>query len=116
MKNKKTLKGVFIMLVAALFTSIGQFIWKLSTYSIGKFKIIFMLAGFALFILNGFLVVYSYRFGELSVLQPILSCGFVFSLILGKVFFNEHHSLYKYIGIVLILIGVFILARSKSKS
>lgn len=114
-KRATTPTGIILILISALLTSIGQFLWKTAALSNGYMKIIFSLAGFALFFGTGFLMVLSYRFGEVSVLQPILSIGFVFSLVLGKVFFHEVQTPFKYAGVALILAGVFFLAHSRSE-
>lgn len=114
-KTSRSIIGIALILLAALLTSLGQFLWKYATLTNGKLKPIFMVLGFLLFIVNGFVVVVSYRFGELSVLQPILCVGFIFSLLLGKMVFNEIHSIYKYCGIFSVLVGVIILARSSKE-
>ncbi|WP_318661639.1 EamA family transporter [Treponema sp.] len=116
MKKKATSPlGVFLILISAALTSVAQFTWKLAASYDGPKKYIVMLIGFALFVGDGFFMVIAYRFGELSVLQPILSLGFVFSLILGKLFLNEVHSVTKYVGIFLILAGVFFISQSKTE-
>lgn len=117
MKKKKTqVLGIILIILTALVTSLGQFVWKLSSSFPASQKLLLTIAGFAIFGISGFLMIVSYRFGELSIIQPLLSIGFVFSLVIGKVFFNEEHSIFKYIGIGVILIGVFILARAGTKS
>ena len=116
MKKKATSPlGVFLILISAALTSVAKFTWKLAASYDGPKKYIVMLIGFALFVGDGFFMVIAYRFGELSVLQPILSLGFVFSLILGKLFLNEVHSVTKYVGIFLILAGVFFISQSKTE-
>lgn len=117
MKKKKTeVLGIILIILTALVTSLGQFAWKYSSSCDGSLKLIMTIAGFAIFGVSGALMIISYRFGELSIIQPLLSIGFVFSLVLGKIFFNEEHSIFKYIGIAVILVGVFILARAGTKS
>ena len=116
MKKKATTPfGVFLILISAALTSVAQFTWKLAAAFSGPQKYLVMLLGFALFVVTGFFMVIGYRFGELSVLQPILSLGFVFSLILGKLFLHEVHSVTKYVGIFLILAGVFFISQSKTE-
>ena len=117
MKKKKTqILGIILIILTALVTSLGQFAWKYSSNCSGSAKILLTVAGFAVFGVSGFLMIVSYRFGELSIIQPLLSIGFVFSLVLGKIFLHEEHSIFKYIGIAVILAGVFILARAGTKS
>ncbi len=48
---------------------------------------------------------------ELSKAYPIISLGYVFTLILGYLFLNETITVTKITGITLIMIGVFTLTR-----
>ena len=50
-------------------------------------------------------MVISFRFGEMSVLHPMLSAGFIGSLFLGAVFLDEEVHFKKIIGVVRILRG-----------
>lgn len=112
MNKKNPIIGYVLILLAAIFTSLGQFFWKLSADG----NIFFLTLGFVLFITEAFFMVISYRFGELSVLQPMLSIGFVISLILGKYFIKEVHSPKKIVGICCVLFGVFLLSHSGRKN
>lgn len=55
----------------------------------------------------------AYRFGSLSVLQPINSVSYVIAAILGSIFFQEAITVKKAIGIALIMAGVVLLARDE---
>ncbi len=55
----------------------------------------------------------AYRFGSLSVLQPINSVSYVIAAILGSIFFQEAITAKKAIGIALIMAGVVLLARDE---
>ena len=48
---------------------------------------------------------------ELSKAYPLVSLGYVFALILGYLFLNEAVTVTKIAGIVLIMVGVFVLTR-----
>jgi drug/metabolite transporter (DMT)-like permease len=48
------------------------------------------------------------RGGPLSVLYPLVSLGYVFTLLWSKLFFNEPLTRYKFAGLALILAGVFL--------
>ena len=52
------------------------------------------------------------RFGDLSVLHPMLGIGYVFSIGLGYLFFGEPIHWKKIIGILIILFGLVQLSRS----
>ena len=48
------------------------------------------------------------RGGQLSVLYPIVSLGYVFTLVWAKLFFGEPFTRFKIAGLGLILVGVFL--------
>ena len=65
-KNKK---GILLMLVSSICVCVGQLLWKLSATQ----GLIFMLAGFAFYGAGALIMIIAYKFGKLSVLQPMLS-------------------------------------------
>lgn len=110
MKNRKcceTKIGVALMIMCSVFLCVGQFIWKRYDGWIPFF------IGFAIYGLGALLMLCAYRFGNLSVLQPMNSVSYVIAAILGSVFFQEAISAEKVIGIVLIMVGVVLLARGE---
>ncbi|MCL1938950.1 MAG: EamA family transporter [Candidatus Azobacteroides sp.] len=48
---------------------------------------------------------------ELSRAYPLVSLGYIFTLILGSVFLNETLTITKFAGVILIVLGVIILTR-----
>jgi len=50
--------------------------------------------------------------GELTILYPLVSLGYLFTLVWAKLFFNEPLTKFKFLGIGLILVGVFCLKLS----
>jgi undecaprenyl phosphate-alpha-L-ara4N flippase subunit ArnE len=75
------------------------------------FSWLYLLSGFAVFGIGAVLMILSYRHGELSVLQPINSVSYVFSLFLGYFIFHEIITFAKIIGVVIIISGVVLLGR-----
>ena len=51
----------------------------------------------------------AYRFGSLSVLQPMLSLNYVISLILGVSILGEQITLARVMGVLIIIIGVILI-------
>lgn len=108
MKNANKLSiGIILMILSACFACAGQLFWKLFT---SNSNIYVLILGFILYGVGAILMIVAYRFGKLSVLQPILALNYAISIILGKVVFNEQITLFKCLGIVLIFIGVFFIA------
>jgi len=101
-KNKK---GILLMLIAAVFACVGQLLWKLSVTN----GILYMLLGFGMYGLGALLMLIAYRFGSVSVLQPMLSTNYVLSAVLGFLVLQEKISVLKVTGIVIITSGVILI-------
>jgi drug/metabolite transporter (DMT)-like permease len=64
-------------------------------------------AGVALFLFSSVFFILGIRHGELSVLYPMVSLGYVWTLFWSRLFFNEAFTRQKFFGLGLILLGVF---------
>ncbi len=102
-KNKK---GILLMLCSALCVCVGQLLWKLSVEK-GFFV---MLAGFCFYGTGALVMLYAYRFGRVSVLQPMLSFSYLLSNILGTVVLHEPFTMLKSVGTLIIMAGVILIA------
>lgn len=105
MSIKKNYKGFILIIIASLFTSIGQLLWKLSMGEI-NFQ---MLAGFMCYGLGAVLMIIAFRFGSLSVLHPMLSLSYIVATILGVTFLHETLKVTQIIGLIIIIIGVVLI-------
>ena len=56
-------------------------------------------------------MIVAYRFGELSVLQPILSLNYILSIFLAVIILKEEITILKVIGVFVIITGVIMIAR-----
>lgn len=99
---KKNKKGIYLMLISAVCVCIGQLFWKLSSTQ----GIIYMLIGFMLYGVGALVMIIAYKYGKLSILQPILSLNYVVSLVLAVVILHENVDIWHIIGIVIIMCGV----------
>ena len=99
-------KGILLMLVSSLCVCIGQLLWKLSA----DMGIIVMLAGFLFYGVGALVMLIAYRFGKLSVLQPMLSLNYVLSIILAAAVLKESITILKCIGVIVIIAGVVLIA------
>lgn len=63
-------------------------------------------AGLGLYLLSTVFFIRGLKIGELSVLYPMVSFGYIWTLLWGRLFFREPITRWKLIGIVLILAGV----------
>lgn len=102
-KNKK---GILLMLVSSICVCVGQLLWKLSA----EYGVLIMLAGFCFYGVGALVMIVAYRFGKLSVLQPMLSLNYVLSIILAAVVLKEEITILKCIGVLIIIAGVTMIA------
>lgn len=64
-------------------------------------------AGVMLFVLSSLFFVQGIRHGELSVLYPMVSLGYIWTLFWSRLIFGEPFTRGKFLGLFLIVIGVF---------
>ena len=99
-------KGICLMLVSSVLACVGQLFWKMAAQR----GLLFTLIGFALYGIGGLTMVIAYRFGKLSVLQPMMSMNYVLSILLAALILHEKISALKCIGVFVIITGVILIA------
>ncbi|GIM28240.1 membrane protein [Clostridium polyendosporum] len=102
---KKNYKGILFIIIASLLTSLGQLLWKLSN---GQ-SLNFLISGFFLYGIGAVLMIIAFRYGSLSVIHPMLSFGYIFAIILGNIVLKESITIYQYLGIFIIILGVILI-------
>lgn len=102
---KKNKYGIMLMLMSSICVCLGQLFWKLSIN--GVFLLLFI--GFAFYGIGAIIMIIAYKFGSLSVLQPMLSLNYILSIIIGHVFLHEQITLVKIIGVLIIILGVILI-------
>lgn len=103
---KKNKKGIILMLISSVCVCVGQLFWKLSA----QYGLMIMLTGFALYGAGALIMIVAYKYGKLSVLQPMLSMNYVLSILLAAIVLKEEITLLKGLGVLIIIAGVFIIA------
>lgn len=105
------ISSMLLVLVASFVGSFGAVFLKLGSAKLhGGFWKIFNLQlaiGVTLFMGSSFFFVAGIRHGQLSVLYPMVSLGYVWTLVWSKIFFKEAFTRQKFAGLGLILLGVF---------
>jgi len=66
-------------------------------------------AGVLAYLISSVFFVFGLRCGELSVLYPLVSLGYLFTLLWSRIFFAEPFTRFKIAGVGLILVGVMLL-------
>lgn len=104
--NKSLSKGIILIIISALLTSFGQLLWKLGTDN----GIVILLLGFILYGIGALTMIVALRFGELSILHPLMCIGYVFALVNGYIFLGETVTMIQLFGILIIIIGVWFIS------
>lgn len=101
---KENGKGILLMLISSICVCTGQLFWKLSSK-----ELLFLFLGFSLYGIGAFVMLIAYRFGSLSVLQPMLSFNYIFTVVLARFVLYEEIDMLTYIGILIVFIGVVLI-------
>jgi drug/metabolite transporter (DMT)-like permease len=109
--NATPVSSMLLVLGASFLGSFGAVFLKLGAAELNKgFWHILnprLAAGVALFLGSSYFFVLGIRHGELSVLYPMVSLGYIWTLFWSRLFFKEAFTRQKFVGLGLILIGVF---------
>ncbi|MDP4089337.1 MAG: EamA family transporter [Bacillota bacterium] len=93
------------MVASSICACVGQLLWKLSAQQ----GLLTLLTGFVFYGIGALVMLVAYKFGSLSVLQPIISLNYVLSIILAATILNEPVTLAKAIGVLVIIAGVVLI-------
>ncbi len=102
---RKNKKGICLMLLSSMLVCVGQLFWKLS----GGNNLFYLLIGFMLYGIGALVMLYAYKFGKLSILQPILSANYIFTIILAWAVLKEQITVLDFLGILVIFLGVILI-------
>ena len=102
---KKNKYGILLMLLSAALVCFGQYFWKKAA---GDFWILAL--GFLLYGFGALSMLIAYKFGKMSVLQPILSINYVLALLIGHFLLGEQINVFDIVGVSIIFIGVLFIA------
>ena len=72
-----------------------------------------LVAGYSLYGISTILLVVALRYGELSLLYPVIALTYVWVAILSVLVFHEYLNPLRLAGVVTIVVGVAILGREK---
>lgn len=86
----------------------GQMFWKLSSGD-ESINLMYFFLGFALYGIGAVVMILAYRYGSLSVLQPMLAANYIFSPLIAKIVLNEQLLPRRLVGIAVIIVGIVLI-------
>ena len=101
----KNRKGILLMILSSVCVCIGQLFWKLSATE----GLSFMIVGFVFYALGALIMLVAYKYGSLSVLQPMLSLNYIFTIFLAAFVLGAVITPTKLAGILVITVSVVLI-------
>lgn len=106
------LRAMALVFGASVIGSFGAVFLKMGAHrltgSIFSFLNARLVLGVVLFLGSSVLYAAGIKEGELSVLYPMISLGYIWTLLWSRLFFKEPFTAGKFAGLGLILLGVFL--------
>jgi len=103
---KNNRKGILMMVASSVFVSFGQMFWKMF-HTEGLWALIL---GLVLYAGGALIMIIAYKYGKLSVLQPMLCLSYVFAIFIGVFILQETMTLFRLTGIIIVIFGVIMIA------
>ncbi len=115
--NSTPLSSILLVLLASLVGSVGMVFLKKASAHLHKgfLHIISVNAalGVSLFLISSVIYLKGISHGEISVLYPMASLSYVWTLIWAKILFDEAFTRQKFLGLGLVLAGVIVVNLGK---
>ena len=108
------LSSMLLVLLASFIGSFGAVFLKWGAGRLHRHwkSLIFnwrLAAGVGFYLLSSFFFVLGLRHGELTILYPMVSLGYLWTMLWSCIFFGERVTRNKFLGIGLVLAGIVVL-------
>lgn len=107
--NKKIVASL-LMIVGTFIAAIGQILWKVA---MSKQDLFIFFTGYFIYGLFFFIMIYAYKFADMSYVFPHISLNFVWVSLMAFIFLSEPFNLMKLFGVFSIVIGIIFAGLSK---
>ena len=112
------IRSMMLVFLASVIGSFGAVFLKLGAARLNGSLLSFVNTrlsfGVCLFLGSSVFYALGIRGGQLSVLYPMVSLGYIWTLIWSRIFFKEAFTRGKFVGLGLILLGVFFVGLGNS--
>lgn len=128
MEDRKAMFAMVLLLICIFAGALGQISWKYSMNNRGQindfgsllqpntiYSILtdkYIIVGLLLYVLAFLLWLGAMSTLDISFMYPMLSLAYVLTALSAFVFLGEHISLTRWMGIILIVVGCILIARS----
>ena len=121
---KKINLAIIIVIFVTLFTSLAQLSYKYGLNNIPSLNIaaltnpyaLYVLLGLVLYGIGAVMLINALRFGEVTVLYPIIATSYIWVSLLSYFFLKEAMNMLKLAGVFIIIAGIITITKgSKQK-
>jgi len=117
--KKRLYLAMVLTFICTLFTTSGTYLWKIGSANITSIESFilnpFVIGGFVFYGLGSVILIFALSKGDLSVLYPIISTGFIWTFLISYIIFREPVYVTKIVGILLIASGIIFLGFGADK-
>ena len=104
------------MVACTLFTSIAQVFYKIGALRLPEIITNYhILIGLILYGIGALILVTAFKFGEVTLLYPIIATSYIWVSILSWIVFSETIRVFKWFGIAFIIAGITVIALGSKK-
>jgi drug/metabolite transporter (DMT)-like permease len=104
------LSSIILVLISSFIGSFGAVFLKLGAERMGPIATIFknywLATGVVLYLISSLFYMMGVSQGELTVLYPMISLGYIWALLWARILFKEQFTMAKIGGLILIIGGV----------
>ena len=111
--------AVVLMIITTLFAAAAQVLFKkgvIDTQTDFYLGVGVIILGLITYAVASIIMIYAFRNGEVTVLYPIVTLSYLWVGLLSVHFFGELMNLYKWIGVIIIIIGISCIGVSSKKT
>lgn len=111
------LAPILVVVFATFIGAFGSLYLKKGSKQLHRHNVIMqflnknLMIGVFLFVLSSIFYIGAMRYGDLSILYPVTSLSYVWISLLSVKFLGERMNRYKWMGIAMIILGVFFITR-----
>ncbi len=108
--NPVLLRSMLLVFAASIVGSFGAVFLKFGSATVGKSLLTFvnrnLILGVALYLGSSVFYGLGLKGGQVSVLYPMVSLGYIWTMVWSRIFFKETFNKQKLVGLGLVLLGV----------
>jgi uncharacterized membrane protein len=106
------IKEIILMIIGTFIGAYGAICFKKGTRKklLDNLKSKLIYIGFILYGISAIIYLFTLRGNNLSIIYPLVSMGYIWTILLSKFILNEKITTFKWISISLIVLGVILIS------